>query len=188
MDQECVSLSFDRSELEPSEQTLTRTFSTNLTPSPEVIEALTLIERPVQDYSYNKNHPLVSPSLLLSLEPTIQQRINLLNTRMTSKAKDCADRKSYDEMIQHHVQSIQSLGNQVKKLVVAGLRDEMTKEELELVRFAVSKRFTVWRTSLEVVRKRPGSWEQRDELWKRMILANRMSWSAYHLKTSLRLQ
>ena len=188
MDQECVSLSFDRTELESSEQTLTRTFSTELTPSPEVIAALTLIQRPVQDYSYNKNHPVVSPSLLKSLEPTIQLRINLLNTRMTSRAKDCSDRQSYEELIRHHMQSIQSLGSHVKKLVVAGLKEEMTKEELELIRFAVSKRFTVWRKSLEVVRKRPGSWEQRDELWKRLILANRMSWSAYHLKTSLRLQ
>ena len=98
MDQECVSLSFDRTELESSEQRLTRTFSTDLTPSPEVIAALTLIQRSVQDYSYNKNHPIVSPSLLLSLEPTIQQRINLLNTCMNSKVRDCSDQKSYDEM------------------------------------------------------------------------------------------
>ena len=187
MESESVSLSFDVTELEPSSSGLQRTFSVVLTPGPEVIAALSLIQRPEEDYCFNKNHPEVSPALLLSLESTIQLRINLLNTRMTSKAKDCANRESYDEMIQLHMQSIRTLGNQVKKLVIAGLKDTMSKKELELVRFAVSKRFTVWRTSLEVVKKRPGTWERRDDLWNRLIKANSMSWSAYHLKDSLRL-
>ena len=186
---ELVSLTFDAADLELPTlgDGLTRTFSTQLTPSSEVIEALTLIHRPTQDFSFNKNHPQVSPALLKQLQPTIQQRINLLNTRLTSKAKDCADRKSYDQMIEMHVQSIRALSNQMKKLVVAGLKDTMTRDDLELVRFAVSKRFAVWRTSLEVVRKRSGTWDRREELWKRLIQANRMSWSAYHLEISLRV-
>ena len=187
MDQDTVTLTFDPMELETSTRKLTRTFTTSQTPEPDVIAALSLIQKPEEDYCFNQNHPPVSPSLMEKLEPTIQQRINLLNTRMTSKAKDCDSRESYNQMIHLHVESIKALGNQVKKLVVAGLKDTMMKKDVELVRFAVSKRLTVWRTSLELVKKRPGTWDQRDELWKRLIIANRMSWSAYHLKNSIRL-
>jgi hypothetical protein len=122
-----------------------------------MITALNLIQRPAEDYSFNQNHPPVSASLMERLESMIQQRINLLNIRMTSNAKDCASCESYDKMIQLHLESIKVLGNQVKKLIVAGLKDTTMKRDIELVRFAVSKCFMVWRTSL-----------QRDDLWKRV--------------------
>ena len=156
-------------------------------PHPIQMQEMTRPTPPADRFSFNKNHCPVPDDLLLPIERDLQRKIALANTRLTASTKSCSSRSDFDQVIRRHQLAIRQLGAKTKSLVVNQMKrtNRYSKSELDKIRFAVSKRFTVWTQALEGVLKDKKSWESRSELWTRLVNANKHQYDAYYLRSSL---
>ena len=158
-------------------------------PHPIQMQDLTRLCPPAERFKFNKNHCLVPDAVLLPIQKDLQRKIALANTRMTANTKTCSSRSDFDALIRAHQLTIRQLGAKTKSLVVAQMKKtrRYSKPDLDKVRFAVSKRFTVWTQALEGVLKDKKLWESRSQLWTSLVNANKHQYDAYHLQSSLSL-
>lgn len=155
-------------------------------PHPEVLNSITRVALSSERFTFNDNHPAVPDKVLLPVQKEVQKQINLANTRLTAFVRDCKSRKEFDQAIEKHENAIRQIGAKAKKKTANQLKElSYSKEDQGLVRFAVGKRFSVWRAQLEAVRKSPHSWESRSCLGSLLVEANKHQYDAYHLSASM---
>ena len=142
---------------------------------PIQMQDLTRLCPPAERFKFNKNHCQVPDAVLLPIQKDLQRKIALANTRMTANTKTCSSRSDFDALIRNHQLTIRQLGAKTKSLVVAQMKKtrRYSKPDLDKVRFAVSKRFTIWTQALEGVLKDKKLWESRSQLWTSLVNANK---------------
>ena len=159
-------------------------------PHPDQMENLTRTVPPKHKFRFNQNHSEVPDELLLPLEKDIQRKVALANTRMAAKTKSCRTRLEFDNIVRQHQQAIRQLSAATKSLIIKMMKSQRlppSKEELKKIRFAVSKRFTVWVQALDGVLADKSTWDDRSHLWTALVEANRHHYDVYYLRRSLNI-
>ena len=124
--------------------------------------------------------------MILPIQKEVQKQIHLANTHLTAYSRDCKRRESCDKAIEKREDAIKKIGTKAKKQTMRQLKNlNYFKKENELIRFAVGKRFTVWRAQLEGVRKSSKSWNSRNGLWNLLVEANKHQYDAFYLHASM---
>ena len=154
-------------------------------PPPDILNEITRVTKSPTAMVFNRNHPVVPPEVLEPVQLEVRKRIDLANARLTSAALRCRGRGPFNALIASHQEEITKVSCYAKKQLEKEMKSTLSNKEVNILRFAVGKRFTSWRENLEQVKQDSSTWGDRMTLWRKLADANKHQYDAYHLQESL---
>ena len=156
-------------------------------PHPDVLRRLCeLTELP--EYKFARPHAPVPSALLTLVHRDCSRRIPAIMRKLQENASTVGNSASFQAMLVAHRRNITGLIRTVRTTAVRYLKNsEVSKSELDTIKFALFKRLSVWRDQVDSViqiSERQSGWseERRQMLWRRLLAASRWRMAALQIR------
>ena len=201
-----LDLSFDAAELDVEPQrpskdpevfTITRTILNKdgksvpppppETPHPEVLSALTRIPVPETKLQFGAHTKVIPLGLVAALTSANLARVPEILRKLADEGELCSDADEFLAMVKRHRSRIHLLLVENRSTAASYCkRNKLSSKVLHASKFAVFKRLSVWRDSVDDLLKlaeRSVQWteDRRNFLWRRLINTNLFSWYGMNL-------
>ena len=157
------------------------------TPHPDVLSALTKIPVPETKLKFGTHTKVIPLGMVAVLTSTNQARIPEILRTLADEGISCRDAAEFLAMVKRHRSRIHLLVGE-NRSTAAGYckRNKLSSKVLHASKFAVFKRLSVWRDSVDDLIKlaeRSAQWteDRRNFLWRRLINTNLFSWYGMNL-------
>ena len=201
---ELLDLSFDVTELEPQSRPkdpeltkITRTIRNRErvsqplpppdTPHPDVLAALTKIPVPESKLNFGTQSKVIPLGMVAGMTCTNQSRIPTILQKLADEGASCSDAEQFLNIVKRHRTRIHLLVGENRTTAAAYCKmSKLSRKVLQASKFAVFKRLSVWRDSVDDLLKlaeRSAQWteDRRNFLWRRLIKTNLFSWYGMNL-------